>query len=155
MAKKAIDATFIRNWTDRGGDFRFFKHLKVIENRRLDLALLSLDRLLDYSNSIANLNHNRLNRWPRQGHTKSNRLFSITLRCLKNQKSKEYRMFFFFSNTNLTNLIKRLFTIDFISFDFLSLYTNIAKSGPLHICKQIWCRISIRNHRYQCVFSTC
>ena len=26
--------------------------LKVIENRRLDLALLCLDRLLDYSNSI-------------------------------------------------------------------------------------------------------
>ena len=34
------------------GDFWFFKHLKVIENRRLDLVLLCLDRLLDYSNSI-------------------------------------------------------------------------------------------------------
>ena len=33
-------------------DFWFSKHLKVIENRRLDLALLCLDRLLDHSNSI-------------------------------------------------------------------------------------------------------
>ena len=46
------------------GDFWFSKHLKQIENRR-----------------------NRLNRRSRQGSTKFNRLFSITLRCLKDQKS--------------------------------------------------------------------
>ena len=35
------------------------------------------------------LNRNRLNRWSRQGRTKSNRLFLITSRCLKNQKSPQ------------------------------------------------------------------
>ena len=36
---------------------------------------------------FSHLNRNRLNRRSRQGRAKSNRLFSITLRCLKNQKS--------------------------------------------------------------------
>ena len=69
-----------------GGGFLIFNHL----NRLMDLALLCLDRLLDYSNLQFNhLNRNHINMRSRQGSTKSNRLFSITLRCLKDQKSPQ------------------------------------------------------------------
>ena len=82
-SKHPIDAKFnvFHDKTQRGDSWSF-KNLKVFENRRLDSALLCLD--LDYY-----LNRNRLKRRSRQGSTKSNCLFSITLRCLKDQKSPQ------------------------------------------------------------------
>ena len=58
----------LKHWVTKR-EFLIFYHL----NRLLDLALLCLDRLLDYS-KFNHLNRNRLNRRSRQGCTKSNRI---------------------------------------------------------------------------------
>ena len=70
------------------GDFWFLITLIDKSNRLFDLALLCLDqwspfRLFQFNH----LNRNRLNRWSRQGRTKSNRLLDWSIKVIGNQKS--------------------------------------------------------------------